>query len=315
MLTPVTVFTGYLGSGKTTIIINLVRQLDPDYKVVLLKNEFGNVQVDSEIAKENNIEVKEIINGCLCCVLVGKLQYALLEIVDKYHPDRIIIETSGSAYPAPIAWEIRKLSDKLRLDAIITVIDAVNFKGYKDKSYTAKLQAEYTDLILINKHELVDEQKLDKTLDDVYELNPTTPKIKTVKGSISPDLIFGIDTKLFSEHKLVIEQEKQADRHHHRKEVELAEAYESGIYKLQDIEQLLQNLPKWDFYRIKGVVNTEEGAILINYVFGRYDFTKLEGYRGETKIVFMGKNLKLYLETLAKLFVSVAITEQLQGHE
>ncbi|HEX9804990.1 MAG TPA: GTP-binding protein, partial [Candidatus Dojkabacteria bacterium] len=195
---PVTVFTGYLGSGKTTIIKNVIESLDNKYKIVWLKNEFGDVEVDSQVAKESNIDVKEMLNGCLCCVLVGKMQNALEEILSQYNPDRIIIETSGSAYPAPIAWEIRKMNDRLELDSIINVVDAINFPGYKDKSYTAKMQSEYTDTILINKHEQVSKQELDDVLDDVYELNPSTPKIKTNMGKVDPDLIFGLDTKLFS---------------------------------------------------------------------------------------------------------------------
>jgi G3E family GTPase len=173
-------------------------------------------------------QVKEIINGCLCCVLVGQLGTAIEELVKTQAPDRIIIETSGSAYPAPLAWELRKYEPLITLDGIVTVrasfvatsphniclnrlemvpplattlitviesdddgcfvmrspqvIDALNFPGYDDKSWTAKQQAMYTDLILINKHELVtDERTLDKTLDDVHELNPETPKVTPTK--------------------------------------------------------------------------------------------------------------------------------------
>ena len=128
--------------------------------------------------------------SCICCTQVGKLGDALQELVDTYQPDRILLETSGSSFPAPLAREVRKdrtypltfvdnvLNSRhcfvavecffcvfqlrrltstgmaIELDAIICVIDAVNFKGYSDKSATAKIQAKYTDLILINKHEV-----------------------------------------------------------------------------------------------------------------------------------------------------------------
>ena len=195
MPTPITVFTGYLGSGKTTIILSLIKQLPASYRCVWLKNEFGDLDVDSQLAKESNIEVQQILNGCLCCVLVGRLGEALEEIRAKYDPDRVIVETSGSAYPAPIAVEIHRHPDTLKLDGIVTVIDVLNFTGYRDKSFTAKVQAQYTDLILINKHELLTERQLDDALDDVYELNLTTPKIKTDHGRVSPELIFGIDSR------------------------------------------------------------------------------------------------------------------------
>ncbi|MEI6463050.1 MAG: GTP-binding protein, partial [bacterium] len=260
---PITVFTGYLGSGKTTIIFNLIKALPKDYKSVWLKNEFGDVKIDSELAKANNIEVKEMVNGCLCCVLVGKLGDAIREIIESYNPDRVIIETSGSAYPAPIAWEIRKLEKEANegktpylphLDSIITVIDALNFNGYRDKSYTAKLQAQFTDLILINKSELVGEKELDKTLDDVYDLNPTTPKVKTVKGVISPDLVFGIDTKLFNLQSEVDKANEGIDRSHQEHELDILEFEVEKEIEISKIQELLKELPSKYFYRIKGVV-------------------------------------------------------------
>ncbi|KAJ3013060.1 UNVERIFIED_CONTAM: hypothetical protein HDU68_000891 [Siphonaria sp. JEL0065] len=204
---PVTVFTGFLGAGKTTILLSLLAQIPPEYNVVILKNEYGDVKVDSQLLggegpaaqKGNSIKVTEMLNGCLCCVLVGQMKNALLDIKEKFNPDRIIIETSGSAFPAPIAWQIRQLEpDGFTLDAIITVIDCINFTGYEDTSYTAKMQAKYTDVILLNKHELITERQFDLILDHVYELNEDTPKIKcNGTQGVSPSLIFGIDTKLF----------------------------------------------------------------------------------------------------------------------
>ncbi|KAJ3173291.1 hypothetical protein HK101_011078 [Irineochytrium annulatum] len=195
----VTVFTGFLGAGKTTIILSLIQRLPRGYNVVLLKNEFGDVKVDSELAAEENIKVTEMLNGCMCCVLVGQMKVALMEIKEKFNPDRIIIETSGSAFPAPIAWQIRQIADEgFVLDGIITVIDCVNFTGYEDTSYTAKMQAKYTDVILLNKHELVTERELETVMDHVYELNEDTPKIKCEgEHGVSPDLLFGLDTRLF----------------------------------------------------------------------------------------------------------------------
>ncbi len=288
---PITVFTGYLGSGKTTVILNLVKQMPPDYKMAWLKNEFGDTKVDSELMKETSIASKEMINGCLCCVLVGKLGNALKEIAKNYSPERIIIETSGSAYPAPIAWEIRRLSDQFKLDSIITVIDAINFPGYKDKSFTAKLQAEYTDLILINKHEAISESKLEAVLDDIYDLNLLTPKVKTDRGKISPDLIFGLDTDLFSKWQDVASQQKNQKEYHQQSEVEIINVKTKKEFEQKKLEEFLKSLSKEYFYRIKGVVKMAGKFYLLNYVFGRFDFTPLTKYQGASKIVFMGLEL------------------------
>lgn len=296
---PITVFTGYLGAGKTTIILNVIKSLKEGYKVVWLKNEFGNVEIDSELAKESHIAVKEMINGCLCCVLVGKLGEAIKELITTYSPDRIIIETSGSAYPAPIAWEIRKLTKEgvqVKLDSIINVIDAINFSGYEDKSYTAKIQAEYTDLILINKHEEVKEEELDHVLDDVYDLNPTTPKIKTDHGKVSTDVIFGIDSKLMDTYTDV---KIKSDHQHLDGEVFNYEG--DNQVDREILKKLLSTLPKKNFFRIKGIGRDERGSYLINYVFGKTDIEELKEEHTKTKLLFIGKNIGTYKEEIEKV--------------
>ncbi|WWC68228.1 uncharacterized protein I206_102151 [Kwoniella pini CBS 10737] len=182
---PVTCFTGFL-----------------DYKVVLLKNEYGDVEVDSLLASQSNISgVSEILNGCLCCTMVGLVENALKEIRDTMKPDRIIIESSGSAFPATLALQIRQLEPEgFKLDGVVTVVDCLNFKGYEDSSPSAKLQAKYTDLLLLSKHHLINERQMDDLIDSLNDLNDETPKIKvgpSGENPPKPELIFGLDTKLF----------------------------------------------------------------------------------------------------------------------
>ncbi|KAI9332140.1 cobW-domain-containing protein [Zopfochytrium polystomum] len=298
---PVTVLTGFLGSGKTTIILSMLQRLPRGYKAVVLKNEFGDVKIDSELvaAQSRSNEdggsalagVAEMLNGCLCCVLVGQMKTALLEIRDKYQPDRIIIETSGSAFPAPIAWQIRQMADDgFTLDGIVTVVDCMNFTGYEDTSYTAKMQAKYTDVILLNKHELVSERQLDLVLDHVYELNEDTPKLKCegTRG-VSPDVVFGIDTKLFqlSDGKTALgaAPSSDAERAHHD-EVEVFEVLypreQPGHVHSTFLESLSPASPgssapsTGPIYRVKGVIRTlDAGLGIINWAFGRHTWTPL----------------------------------------
>ncbi len=295
---PVSVFCGYLGSGKTTIILNLIKQLDPSYKVVWLKNEYGDISIDSELAHESNIQVKEMLNGCLCCVLVGKLKNALLEILEQYQPDRIIIETSGTAYPLPIVLEVNSI-DKLLLDGVVYVIDALNFKGYKYKDYVAKLQAAYTDLVIVNKTDLVSMDDLEKVLDEVYELNPTTPKVRTGDGMIDKDVLIGLDSRLVDIKDWPLGYDKH--EHRHEDEVETVEFIDEHTYDPRKLETLLLPLKSRDFIRIKGVVKTPEGYQLLNWVYGRLQWLTLNKYSGPTKLVFMGthiNNEKTQLSTL-----------------
>ncbi len=124
---PITILTGFLGSGKTTIILNLIPQLPTTYKLALLKNEFGDLAIDSLLASSSSISgVRELLNGCICCNLVGQLGDALDTLRTDVCPDRIIIETSGSAFPATLAMEVNRLareSGNFVLDGVISVVD------------------------------------------------------------------------------------------------------------------------------------------------------------------------------------------------
>ncbi|KAI0350045.1 cobW-domain-containing protein [Trametes cingulata] len=319
---PITVFTGFLGAGKTSIILSLLPRLPKDYKVVLLKNEFGDVEVDSQLAKQSSLAaVSEILNGCMCCVLVGQMKNALLEIREKYRPDRIFIECSGSAFPATLAFQIRELeretNEDLKLDAIVTVIDAENFTGYEDTSPTAKMQASYTDVILINKWEHVSERQLDILIDHLNTLNDTTPKIKCQgRDGVDPNLILGLDSKLFQ-----LEAQETLDTQHHD-EVETVTLYkgyslasrdnhghthrtsdthseeaaghsDASPVSEQTLIEALSSLSKETVWRVKGFVRLERGLHILNWAFGRYELTPFDDtsneHKGSVKFTVMGE--------------------------
>ena len=252
---PVTLFTGYLGAGKTTVIINLIKRMPSGYSIAWLKNEMGNTQVDTELAQELRVAtVKEMLQGCICHVMIGQLSEALKELVAQ-NPDRIVIETPGSATPAPVVWEIRK-NPALTMDGVITVIDAKNFHGYVNKSPTLKLQAKFTDLILINKHEDLDEATLEKNLDDLYEINLDTPKIKTDHGNIRPEIVFGLESKLFLDTKSVFHHEEGVNHDHQGFEVDIVEIRtKKECNETSLLATLREKFPKNTFYRIKGDLN------------------------------------------------------------
>ncbi|CAB4377203.1 unnamed protein product [Rhizophagus irregularis] len=299
---PVTVFTGFLGAGKTSIILSLLPRVPKGYKLCLLKNEFGDVKVDSSLAQGSDLAVQEMLNGCLCCVLVGQMKLALMELKDKYNPDRIIIETSGSAFPAPIAWQIREMKNEgFTLDSIITVVDCINFRGYEDTSYTAKMQAQYTDIILLNKHELVSEHELDIVIDHINDLNTDTPKIKC-EAAKSSELI---DPRI---------------ENHHQNEIDLIQVIMTrqsysliSPYTKKHFETFLESLSNNDIYRLKGFIwlmqehNKEEISQLyiVNHAFGRYTLTPIQRSLNNSddeliliKITIMGIDLRMHLQQI-----------------
>ncbi|KAI0129387.1 cobW-domain-containing protein [Hypoxylon sp. NC0597] len=314
---PITIITGFLGSGKTTLLLNIIPQLrtaNPSYRLALLKNEFGDVAIDSQLASSSAISgVQELLNGCICCNLVGQLSTALAELRVNVNPDRIVIETSGSAFPATLAIEVNRLareSGYYTLDGVISVIDVENWKGYEDTSYTARIQARYTDLIVFNKWESCDERRFDECLDRVGDLEVDVAWVKSNRGQVPVDVIFGIDgglAKTLTEetttngngHFHEGHSHDYGHNHDHQTEVEVLSVTLSGeagtAVNGTKLMTLLDTAPKDEVYRIKSVLTAsptvrnsgedktvvsttlsdQPGRYILNWAFGRWTFTPL----------------------------------------
>jgi len=308
---PITIVTGFLGSGKTTLILNLIPQLraaNPSYRLALLKNEFGDLAVDSQLAASNAVAgVTELLNGCICCNLVGQLGVALAELRRDVKPDRIVIETSGSAFPATLALEVNRLARETGgeyvLDGVVSVIDVENWKGYEDTSYTARLQARYTDLVVLNKWEGAGERRFDECLDRLGDLELEMPWVRSDKGWVGMDVVFGIDGGLARE---LVEEDHTGQehdhghkhKHDHQSEVEVLsvelKGNKDGAVDVSKLQTLLKSAPREEVYRIKAILttggtvqNSDEdagiptpppegtgwGRYILNWAFGRWTFT------------------------------------------
>jgi G3E family GTPase len=309
---PITIITGFLGSGKTTLLLNLLPQLlarNPSYKLALLKNEFGDVAIDSQLASSSSISgVRELLNGCICCNMVGQLSEALEELKTKVQPDRIVIETSGSAFPATLAMEVNRIARETGggylLDGVVTVIDVENWKGYEDTSYTAKIQARYTDLVVFNKWELCGERMFDACLDRLGDLEEQIAWVKSDKERVPVDLVFGVDGGLArglgedEKHNGHNHEHSDENGHSHKKghqsEVEVLsvtlQAKDPAVVDTEKLEKLLKSAPKDEVYRIKAVLaasspiassddspaeESEGGRYILNWAFGRWTCTPM----------------------------------------
>lgn len=290
---------------RIALILNLIPQLPKTYKLALLKNEFGDVAVDSQLASSSAISgVQELLNGCICCNLVGQLSDALETLARDIWPDRIVIETSGSAFPATLAMEVNRLAEstgKYILDGVASVIDVENWKGYEDTSITAKMQAKYTDVIILNKWESVSERRLEDVEDAVLalEVDPPTPRTKSDKGWVSKDIMFGLDAKLVKGlWDTPASGHGHGHDHDHSTEVEVLSITLTGDNtKEVDVEkltQLLKEPTKDAVYRIKGILYTStipkssdgnaasnldvaggRSRYILNWAFGRWTFTQV----------------------------------------
>lgn len=290
--TPITIITGFVGSGKTSLILNLIPQLrasNPTYSLALIKNEIGDVAIDTQLAAAAEMTgVAELLGDCICCTNIGQIGEALKELETRASPDRVIIETSGSAEPAKLALEVKRLgseSGKWELDGVVSVIDVENWGGYKDTSFTAKLQAKQTDLIVLNKWEEAGEERLERVLDGLGDMDLGTPVVKSKKGWVSVELLFGLDGKMAEDwvrrecdgdghvHGNRCGHEHGGERaqhtHDHNEEMECLSitfaAPQTGStpaaassVNLQNLEKLLKAAPKDEVYRIKAVVYSSD---------------------------------------------------------
>ncbi|MDQ7085865.1 MAG: GTP-binding protein [Sulfurovum sp.] len=123
------VITGFLGVGKTTMLTNSVKANFADKKIAIIVNEFGDIGVDSQILKNVHSEVLEISEGCICCQLAEEFEAGVTEIIQKYDPEIIFVETSGASEPFPIFLSLQNMG--ISVDGVICVIDSKNFDSYK----------------------------------------------------------------------------------------------------------------------------------------------------------------------------------------
>ena len=202
---PVTVITGYLGSGKTTLL-NHILTGQHGRKVAVIVNEFGEIGIDGQLIEQDGDEqLIEFNNGCLCCTVRGDL----IETIGKLRQragelDAILIETTGLADPAPVASTFfvdEAVRASTRLDAFVTVVDAVNLEKNLEQSVEAQEQVAFADIVLVNKTDLASEEQLQRIERRVRVLNPLARMHRSVNSVIDLDLVlnvnaFQLDAKL-----------------------------------------------------------------------------------------------------------------------
>ena len=223
-MTKVDIFSGFLGAGKTTLIKKLISEAYKDEKLVLIENEFGDIGVDGEFLKDSGIQVNEMNSGCICCSLVGDFGKALAEVVQKYNPDRILIEPSGVGKLSDVIMAVENLhNDELVLNGFTTVVDAKKCKMYmKNFGEFFNNQIENASAIILSHTAGLAQDKLDTCVALLREHNETAEIVTTDWNELDGKLILetmekraGIDAEL--EH-LKTEMHEHEHHHHHEHE-------------------------------------------------------------------------------------------------
>jgi len=216
---PVTVLTGFLGAGKTTLLNYLLSQKH-GYKCAIIINEFGAISIDNQLVIGADEEVLELNNGCLCCRVRGDLVRSLGDLLRKQKRfDYVLIETTGLADPNPVVhtFKASELAESLRLDGIVTVVDAKHLEKELNDGPEPQAQIAAADLILLNKADLVTTQELDYLEKRIRKINALARVHRTNQSQIDPSHIFNIKAREMTAPLVIpeVEPEHHHEAHHH----------------------------------------------------------------------------------------------------
>jgi len=215
-MTKIDIVSGFLGAGKTTFI-KRVLEIVKNEKTVLIENEFGEVGIDGGFLEDSGIEIKEMNSGCICCSLVGDFTSSLKEILEKYEPQRVIIEPSGVGKLSDVMKAVELVESKLKIEPgkSVTVVDASKCKMYaKNFGEFFNNQIQYADIIVLSRTDIADEKKQAKAVEIVREINPTAKIITTPLKQLDNEQIFEILEKDTDLAKEMIEEEKNKYHEH-----------------------------------------------------------------------------------------------------
>ncbi len=254
---PVTIITGFLGSGKTTLL-NQILQNKQNLKVAILVNEFGDINIDSQLLVSYEDDIVELSNGCICCTINDGLVKAVQRILERVERlDYLIIETTGIADPLPIVLTFvgSQFKDFTRLDSVITVIDAANFTPEHFDSEVAFKQITFADILLLNKTDLVSQEKLTELETYLRSIKKNPRIIQTQYARVQLPLI--LDVSLTQEDNYYLEERKDREHHSHHlvNDGFVSVSFQSDrpfdVYKFQKF--LCEQLPK-EVFRAKGII-------------------------------------------------------------
>mgnify|MGYP000127410705 CR=1 FL=1 len=225
-MTKVDVFSGFLGAGKTTLIKKLIAEAYSGEKLVLIENEFGEINIDGGFLKESGIEISEMSAGCICCSLVGDFNKALKEVVAQFHPDRILIEPSGVGKLSDVIVAVERTVDEclgeLKLNSYVTVADASKVKVYmKNFGEFYNNQIEAAGTIILSRTQKLSQEKLEAAAAMLREKNPTATIVTTAWDELTGEQILkAMSTKDDFKAELIAMAAKANEEHAHEDEEE-----------------------------------------------------------------------------------------------
>ena len=223
-MTKIDIFSGFLGAGKTTLIKKLIKEAFAGQQVVLIENEFGEIGIDGGFLKESGIQINELNAGCICCSLVGDFRTALQQVVEQYHPDRIVIEPSGVGKLSDVTRAVEGVAEHLdvQLSSFVTVADVNKVKMYmKNFGEFYDDQISHASCIILSRTQNATEEKIAAAVAMLREKNPTATIVTTAWDSLTGEQILkAMSTKDDFKAELIAMAAKANEEHAHEDEEE-----------------------------------------------------------------------------------------------
>lgn len=335
---PVTILTGYLGSGKTTLINHILTSKEHGKKLAIIENEFGDVGIDDALMAKNMKEhsaeeIIEMMNGCICCTVRQDLVLVLKKFVDRIEKgtlklDGIIIETTGMADPSPVAQTFfvdEMVQEVFRLDGIVTMVDAKHIVQHLDdprpegQENEAVEQVAFADRMILNKIDLVSEEEITKVEARLKSINASAPIVRVEQSKVSVDNVLNL--RAFDLQKTLdmdpefLNTDNEHEHDHTVSSVGIVDKRPLDLDALMRwVHYLLVNKGT-DMYRMKGVLNVADADErymfqTVHMIFnGNFDVPWEPNEERESKFVFIGKNIDH--EELREGFLSCIQTPEL----
>lgn len=303
--TNVFIISGFLGSGKTTLLKRIINREENLAKTVILVNEFGEIGIDKELLNEAGTDVIELASGCICCTIVTELRKSLEKIWERYHPTRLLIETSGISDPKNII-DILKENPYIKrysLKKIVTILDVNYWKKRESFGTFFENQLKSANLILLNKIDRIDKDEIGDILYEMNALFRNSQIIPTIHCKVNPEIIFE-----FPEYKIIntvqnnfLSEDLKIETMMNHPLINQSESIIDSKFKTFIFEEsrplnvycfkkFIEELPH-DVFRVKGKVFFRNKSNIINYDGKSAEWLPLKD-GSITQLVFIGWNIK-----------------------
>lgn len=299
---PVTVLTGYLGAGKTTLLNRILTQ-EHGQKIAVIVNEFGEIGIDNQLIVDADEEIFEMNNGCICCTVRGDLIRIIANLMrrrDKF--DRLVIETTGLADPAPVIQTFfvdEDVQNQTHLDAVVTVVDAKHISQHWDADEAVE-QIAFADIILLNKTDLVTTEELNILEQRIRQINAMAKIERTQNAEVDLDRVLGINAFNLDRALEIDPQFLGEEAHVHDETVGSIAITLDGSIDVEKLNTWISELLRTqgqDIFRMKGILNiaNDEHRFVfqgVHMIFdGRQDRPWKASEARNNQLVFIGRNL------------------------